>query len=156
MKWRWLLLMGSLALSACAAWQVREPLGVTIADLRPLEMNLLEQRYAVTVRVLNPNNVDIAFDGVAFDLEFNGKPFAKGVSRRGGVVPRLGEALIDLQVVSGLQNILRQLAELQKADQPRLAYRIHGRLYVPGGLGFIPFDTTGEFSLPASGGRSRS
>ncbi len=156
MRRGWLPLVCAVTLCACAAWQAREPLGVTIADFTLLEVNLLEQRYAVTVRLLNPNNVDIAFDGVAFDLEVNGKPFAKGVSSRGGVLPRLGEALIDLQVVSGLQNILRQLGELQKADQPRLTYRIHGRLYAPGGLGFIPFDTTGEFSLPASGGRSRS
>ncbi len=153
MRRGWILLTCAVVLSACAAWQIREPLGVTIADLKPIEVNLLEQRYAVTVRVLNPNNVDIAFDGVAFDLEVNGKPFAKGVSNRGGVVPRLGEALIDLQVVSGLQNVLRQLSELQKAEQPRFTYRVKGRLYASGGLGFIPFDTTGELSFPTRGGK---
>lgn len=148
------LLTCLLGLSACAGWEMREPLGVTIADITPLQMNVLEQRYAVTLRVLNPNDAEIAFDGVAFDLEINGKHFAKGVSSRGGVVPRFGEALVDLQVVTGLQNILQQVVELQKGDRAGFSYRITGRLHSAGGLGFIPFDAKGEFAFPSGSGKS--
>ena len=156
---RWLragLLAGLLGLAACAVWGVREPLNVTIADIKPIEMSVLEQRFAVKVRLLNPNDVDIAFDGVAFDLEINGKPFAKGVSSQSSLVPRFGEALVDLQMVSGLHNILRQIAELQKGDLSSVSYRIKGRLHPVGGLGFIPFDATGEFAFPTGGGKSGS
>ncbi len=143
-----------VGLTACAAWGIREPLNVTIADITPLEMSVLEQRYTVKVRLLNPNDTEIAFDGVVFDLEINGNPFAKGVSSQGGVVPRFGEALIDVQMVSGLQNILRQLAQLQKGDRTGFSYRIKGRLHSAGGLGSIPFDKSGEFAFPADGGKS--
>ncbi len=142
-----------LGLSACAAWAIREPLNVTIADITPLDVNLLEQRYAVKVRLLNPNDAEIAFDGVAFELEINGKPFAKGVSDRGGTVPRFGEAVIDMQVVSGLQNVLRQIAELQKGDRAGFTYRVKGRLHTSGGLS-VPFDTKGEFALPSGDDKS--
>ncbi len=148
------LLACLLGLSACAGWGMREPLGVTIADITPLEMSLLEQRYAVKVRLLNPNDAEIAFDGVAFDLEINGKPFAKGVSGRGGVVPRFGEALVDLQVVTGLHDILRQIPELQKGNQTGFTYRITGRLHSAGGLGFIPFEAKGEFAFPSGSEKS--
>lgn len=141
-------------LSACAGWGVREPLSVTIADISPLEMSVLEQRYAVKVRLLNPNDAEIAFDGLVFDLEINGKPFAKGVSNQGGAVPRFGEAVIEVQVVSGLQNILRQIAELQKGERAGFTYQIKGRLHPTGGLGSIPFDTKGEFAFPAGSGKS--
>lgn len=142
-----------LGLSACAVWAIREPLNVTIADITPLDVNLLEQRYAVKVRLLNPNDAEIAFDGVAFELEINGKPFAKGVSDRGGTVPRFGEAVIDMQVVSGLQNVLRQIAELQKGDRAGFTYRVKGRLHTSGGLS-VPFDTKGEFALPSGDDKS--
>lgn len=145
-----------LGLSACAGWGVREPLNATIADITPLDMSVLEQRYAVKVRLLNPNDAEIAFDAVVFDLEINDKPFAKGVSRQGGVLPRFGEAVIEMQVVSGLQNILRQIAELQKGDRAGFTYRIKGRLHSTGGLGSIPFDTKGEFAFPTGGGKSGS
>jgi LEA14-like dessication related protein len=135
---------------------VREPLNATIADITPLDMSVLEQRYAVKVRLLNPNDAEIAFDAVVFDLEINDKPFAKGVSRQGGVLPRFGEAVIEMQVVSGLQNILRQIAELQKGDRAGFTYRIKGRLHSTGGLGSIPFDTKGEFAFPTGGGKSGS
>ena len=45
---RWCLraafLTGLLGLAACAAWEIREPLSVTIADISPIEVSLLEQR----------------------------------------------------------------------------------------------------------------
>jgi len=129
-------------------------LSVTIADITPLEMTVLEQRYAVKVRLLNPNDAEVGFDGVVFALEINGRPFARGVSSQGGVVPRFGEALIDLQVVSGLQDILRQILELQKGDRTGFSYRVKGSLHPTGGLGSIPFDTQGEFAFPTGGGKS--
>ena len=142
-----------LGVSACASWGMREPLSVTVADITPLDVNLLEQRYAVKVRLLNPNDVEIAFDGVVFDLEINDKPFAKGVSDRGGTVPRFGEAVIDMQVVSGLQDILRQIAEIQRGDRTGFTYHVKGRLHTNGGF-VIPFDTKGEFGLPLGGEKS--
>ncbi len=154
MRWGWVPLLCAIWLSACASWQWREPLGVTIADFTPIEMTLLEQRYAVTVRLVNPNDTDIAFDGVAFDLEINGKPFAKGVSNRPGVIPRFGEALIELQVVSGLQHILGQISQIQKGDQAGFTYRIKGRIHSGGLFGSVPFSTSGEFALPAGSGKS--
>lgn len=132
------------ALAGCAV--VREPLSATVAGIRPLEVGLLEQRFAVTVRVLNPNDFDIAFDGVVFDLELNGKPFARGVANDRGTIPRFGEALIEVNVVSGLAGVLRQIREVQ-AGREKVAYRLSGRLSA-GPLGTVPFDTKGELRLP--------
>jgi LEA14-like dessication related protein len=156
MKKGLLVFVCALMLGACAGLLIREPLNVTIAEFKPVEIGVLEQRYAVKVRLLNPNDTDVAFDGAVFDVEINGKPFATGVSDKGGTVPRFGEALIDLQVVSGLQNILRQINELQKGDRTSVTYRIKGRLHLAGGIGTVPFDTTGEFAFPIGGGKSGS
>jgi len=55
-------------------------------------------------------------------------------------------------VVSGLQNILRQVAELQKGDRTGFTYRVKGRLSSRGLA--IPFETRGEFSFPLGGEKS--
>jgi LEA14-like dessication related protein len=142
-------------LYACTALSMQEPLSVTIADLKPIEVGLLEQRYALKVRVLNPNDVEIAFDGVVFDLEVNDVAFAKGVSNQKSVIPRFGEAVIDVQAVSGLQNILMQINELLKGERTTLTYRIKGRLHT-GGFGYTRFDSSGEIALPAGMRKSGS
>jgi LEA14-like dessication related protein len=148
-----LLLIVACGLPGCAGLGVREPLGVTIADLRPIEVGLFEQRYAIKARVLNPNDADIPYEAVVFDVDLNGKPFAKGVSNQAGLVPRFGEALIELTVVSGLQNILRQVNELTKGDRGSVSYRIRGRLHSPSVPWPITFDTTGELTFPKGGGK---
>ena len=141
----------AVLLAACAAFGLREPLSATVADVRPLEVTLLEQRFAVTVRVLNPNDLDIEFDGVVFDLELNGKPFAKGVSNRKGTIPRFGEALIDVNVVSGLSGILRQVNEL-RSGREAMTYRLSGRV-ATGAFGTVPFESKGELRLPGPAGK---
>jgi LEA14-like dessication related protein len=156
MKKGLLVFVCSLMLGACAGFGVREPLNVTIAEFTPVEIGILEQRYAVKVRLLNPNDSEVSFDGVVFELEINGKLFAKGVSDKGGAVPRFGEALIDLRVVSGIQDILRQIGEFQKGDRTGFTYRIKGRLHLAGGFGSVPFDTTGEFAFPTGAPKSGS
>ena len=153
MKKGLLALLCSISLNACAAFSMQEPLNVTLADLKPIEVGVLEQRYALKVRLLNPNDVEIAFDGVVFDLEINDTPFAKGVSNQSSVIPRFGEAVIDVQAVSGLQNILRQINELLKGERTSLTYRIKGRLH-SGGFGFTRFDSSGEIAIPATSRKS--
>jgi LEA14-like dessication related protein len=148
-----LALLCAVALDGCAALSMQEPLNVTIADLQPIEVGVLEQRYALKVRLLNPNDTEIAFDGLVFDLEINDTPFAKGVSNQSSVIPRFGEAVIDVQAVSGLQNILRQINELLKGERTSLTYRIKGRLH-GGTFGFAPFDSSGAIAIPAESRKS--
>jgi LEA14-like dessication related protein len=153
---RVLLPLSVLFLGACALFGLQEPLSVTVANLTPIEVGLLEQRYALKVRLLNPNDTDITFDGVVFDLEINGKPFAKGVSSQSSVIPRFGEALIDVQVVSGIQHIIRQINELTKANRTSVTYRIKGRLHTGGFPGSIGFDSSGEFTFPTAPGKTNN
>ena len=148
MKKALLMLLCVISLEACAAFSMQEPLSVTIADLQPIEVGILEQRYALKVRLLNPNDAEITFDGVVFELAINDVAFAKGVSNQSSVIPRFGEAVIDVHAVSGLQNILMQINELLKGERTTLTYRIKGRLHT-GGFGYTRFDSSGEIAIPA-------
>lgn len=149
--------LGLAALGGCAGLRLgmQKP-EVTVANIRLLEGNLLEQRFLLTLRVMNPNTSEIAIEGLTFKVDLNGQPFAKGVGNQPVVIPRLGEAMVEVTATTGLGGLLRQLKALGKG-RDKVDYRISGRL-VTGSFGGIDFDQTGEVELPkglaeAAGGK---
>lgn len=143
---------GLLVLAGCAGlpFGLEKP-DVSIAGIRLLDGNLIEQRFVLTLRITNPNRVEIPIEGLNFDLDLNEQPFARGVSNRALVVPRLGEATMDVTVSTGLNGWLRQLGELGKG-RDKADYRIRGRL-VTGSLGGFDFDRRGQVDLARLLGR---
>lgn len=138
-----------LALSACAGMPVgMEPLSVTLADVRPSQMGLLEQEYMMKLRIQNPNDFDVPLQGVAFDVELNGKTFAKGVSRQDEVVPAFGDVLLEVKAFSSLGDVLNQVSGLRAGPPERIAYRVQGKLAQTRGMS-MPFDSTGSIDLSA-------
>ncbi len=149
-------MLGLTALGGCAGLRLgmQKP-EVTVANIRLLDGNLLEQRFLLTLRVMNPNTSEIAIEGLTFKVDLNGQPFAKGVGNQPVVVPRLGEALVEVTATTGLGGLLRQLKAFKGRE--KVDYRISGRL-VTGNFGGIDFDQTGEVELPKglgeAGGKS--
>lgn len=139
-------MLGLTALGGCAGLQLgmQKP-EVTVANIRLLDGNLLEQRFLLTLRVMNPNTSEIAIEGLTFKVDLNGQPFAKGVGNQPVVVPRLGEAMVEVTATTGLGGLLRQFKAFKGRE--KVDYRISGRL-VTGNFGGIDFDQTGEVELP--------
>jgi len=121
---------------------------VTLAGLSVVEPGVLEQRYGLRLRIQNPNPAEIQVSGLSFEIELNDQAFARGVSNRPATVPGLGEAVLEVEAVSTLESLLRQVMELQQNPERPLRYRLRGKLY--GGSWSIPypFDHSGEFRLP--------
>ena len=139
-------MLGLTALGGCAGLRLgmQKP-EVTVANIRLLDGNLLEQRFLLTLRVMNPNTSEIAIEGLTFKVDLNGQPFARGVGNQPVVVPRLGEAMVDVTATTGLGGLLRQFKAFKGRE--KVDYRISGRL-VTGSFGGIDFDQTGEVELP--------
>jgi len=139
-------MLGLTALGGCAGLRLgmQKP-EVSVANIRLLDGNLLEQRFLLTLRVMNPNTSEIAIEGLTFKVDLNGQPFAKGVGNQPVVVPRLGEAMVEVTATTGLGGLLRQLKAFKGRE--KVDYRISGRL-VTGNFGGIDFDQTGEVELP--------
>ncbi|KAA3652997.1 MAG: hypothetical protein DWQ11_09770 [Proteobacteria bacterium] len=148
----------ALVLAGCASLPLNmQPPEVSVSDLRLLDVGLFEQRFGLSLRVLNPNDAEIPIDGLSFTVELNGKPFAKGVSNQAVTVPRLSEAMLEVEAVSSLTGLLRQFGAMAKG-QERIDYRIHGTLYTGRLFGGVPFDQRGEvdfadLGVPAGTGR---
>lgn len=140
--WLMILLVGCAGLSGLS----QKP-EVTLAGLELAEFKLFEQRFRMKLRILNPNDTELKINGLSFDVDLNGLPFAKGLSDRAVTVPRMGEAVLDVQATSNLGSVLKQLRELRKSGRERVDYRLSGRINVDG-FGSIPFERRGEVQIP--------
>jgi LEA14-like dessication related protein len=141
----------TLLLGACATLgPYKEPPRVSLASIQPKEMGLLEQRYGLQLRILNPNDTAIPLEGLSYTLEINDREFAYGVSRQSVSIPAYGEALLDVDVVSNLLNVLRQVQEIGTEKRSSLKYRLSGKMNLTSRVGSLPFDYQGELNyLPA-------
>ena len=139
----------ALLLAGCAGFGVREPLRVSVAGLDPLPGEGMEARFVLKMRVQNPNETALDFDGVVVNLELAGKDFASGVSDQRGNVPRYGESIIAVPVTVPATAILKQMFSIAITGKPpsKFDYRLTGRL---GGIGLggARFESEGELSLP--------
>ena len=140
-----------LALQGCAIFQGRDPLHVTVLGVEPLESQGLELRMLVKLRVQNPNDAPIDYNGVALEMNVQGKTFATGVSDASGSVPRFGEAVIAVPVtVSAFRMLGQAFAMIRGGGSGKITYEMKGKLN-SSSFSSTHFHTQGEFNLPATG-----
>ena len=146
-----LLCLLALAVTACATTgSFPEPPRVTLTSIQPKDMTLLEQRYSLQLRIMNPNDVALPVEGLSYALEINGREFAYGVSNAEVSIPPFSEALLDVEVVSNLLNVMQQVQELQGEQHDSLSYRLSGKLSLANSPARLPFEYAGELKyLPA-------
>jgi LEA14-like dessication related protein len=141
------LLAVVVLLTACAGLnRYPERPRVSLVSIQPKEVALLEQRYALQIRILNPNEAAIPVAGMSYSLELNGREFAYGVSRQAVTIPAFGEALLDVDVVSNLLNIMQQMQEMSETRQENLRYRLVGKISLSNSALSLPFDYQGELT----------
>jgi LEA14-like dessication related protein len=140
-----------LALGGCAGMFSRDEMRINVVGIEPLEGQGLEMRFDVKLRLQNPNETPIEYDGVALELELNGKPFASGVSDQKGTVSRFGETVLSVPVTVSAFAAARQALDLADgAELGNLPYVLRGKL--AGGLfGATRFTHKGTLVLPGSG-----
>lgn len=143
-----LLTLLALGLGSCASLVQREPVRINVVGLEALPGEGMEMRFKVKLRVQNPNETPIDFDGLALELELNGKPFATGVSDRTGSVARFGEALVEIPVsVSAIAVVRQALGVIDGDTTAEVPYTLRGRL-AGGLLGGTRFSDSGMLKLP--------
>jgi LEA14-like dessication related protein len=148
---RWVQAAGAMVLAGllvgCAGLGLREPIQVNLVGIEPLPGEGMEIRMAVKLRVQNPNDVALDFDGVSIALDLRGSSFATGVSAERGSVPRFGETVITVPVsVSALAAFRQFIGIATTPDKPGVDYALRGRLSSTG-FGGMRFESKGEIKL---------
>jgi LEA14-like dessication related protein len=137
-----------LFVAGCATLQGQEALRVNVVGLEKLEGEGFELRFAVKLRVQNPNTSGVDFDGIALDLDVNGRALANGVSSARGSIPRFGETVVTVPVsVSAIAAVRQMLGLIDGNAKGELPYKLRGRL--GGGVfGSQSFSSEGTLKLP--------
>lgn len=144
------LLAVSVLISGCAALAPRDPLQVTLAGVEPLQGQGLEMRMNVKLRVQNPNDEPVEYNGVALSMDVQGKTFATGVSDATGAIPRFGEAVITVPMTISAFRMVRQAMDMMSgAGVHKIEYEMKGKLSGAGSSA-TRFKNKGQFDLPTT------
>lgn len=146
--WRWFAAAGAgIVLAGCVGLMGREPINVNMVGLDPLPGEGMELRMAVKLRVQNPNDTALDYDGIAVELDVRGATFATGVSNERGSIARFGEAIVTVPVSISALAVMRQAIGLSSGESARINYTLRGRM-AGAGMGGMRFESSGEFDLP--------
>ena len=140
-----IILLFATVLAGCAT--VQSPLEsphVSLIDLRLLSATLFEQRYALKIRVQNPNPVELPISGMDFRLDINDVELGRGVSDKSVTVPAYGEEVFEINLVSNFARIVNQIRAFESGQGQSLRYRLAGGISVENRIGKLPFDYHGE------------
>jgi LEA14-like dessication related protein len=138
----------ALTLVACAGLR-RDPVQVTVADIESLPGEGLELRMLVKLRIQNPNDTPVEYDGVYVKLDVMDRTLGTGVSDERGSIPRFGESVISVPVTVSTLGAAVQALGFVFDGRPtdRVTYNLEGKLDGPT-FGSTRFRAKGEFSMP--------
>lgn len=147
---RVLALASAAALLPGCALPGSDPVQVQVVGVESLPGEGLELRLLCKLRVQNPNDAPIVYDGVYVELEVRGSTFASGVSDASGTVPRFGEAVLEVPVAVSAMRFARQAIGLfTSSDRSRIDYVLRGKISGPG-FRSVRFESKGAIDLSAA------
>lgn len=141
------ILLVASGLGACSNLPQRDPVQVYVVGVEPLPGQGLELRMLVKLRVQNPNDASIEYDGVSIAMEVQGRTFASGVSDAAGSVPRFDERIIEVPVSISALRVLRGAAGIAQSNTQKIEYELKGKLAGPL-FRSVRFTSKGEVALP--------
>lgn len=139
------LIFIAMLLSSCATLSPDfEKPELQLTNLSMLPAQGLEQRFRLTFRVTNPNNISFPVDGMNFKLNLHGLQVATGVSDKKFVLEPLSDNTFEVDVSASLFNSGRVLLDIMNSKPQELAYEINAKIFTSKGLwGSIPVTRSG-------------
>jgi LEA14-like dessication related protein len=129
------------------------PPRVTLADLRLIGSNLIEQEFQLRLRIVNANNYQLSLSGLRYNLRLNERDFLEGVSNGTVTVPRLSETTVLARGRTNTIELVDQVLTIVEAKEFR--YALEGVAYIDGGpVAGVPFNAGGDIRLTPPFGRS--
>ena len=138
-----------LLLAGCAALAPDNAPKVDVVGIEPLPAQGLALRMAVKLRIVNPSNATVEYNGVYVEINVDDQSYASGVSDAQGSVPRFSEAVLDVPVTVNTLAVVRQALTIAggvERSSP-IRYQLRGKISGPL-FRSHRFESTGELPLP--------
>jgi LEA14-like dessication related protein len=151
MLFRLFVMFALFALAGCSALPLNAvPPKVSVAEVEVRSLGLFEQHFDVGLRVANPNDYDLTIEALDFELEINGRPLAKGVSRGGVLIPAASSTVVRVDATMQSHDLIEQIKALQTESlKDGVPYRIRGRVKTGRSPLWLPFDHRGVYGSDA-------
>ena len=127
-RYGWIVIVWGLVGCATPLPDHIESPSVTIANVDVVGLTVFEQRYKLSLRIQNPNAFDLPVRGMAVSMLINGKEIGKGVNNEHFTLPAIGEAVRDIEIVSGIDRLAHALQPPRSNATPAANFYLHGRL----------------------------
>lgn len=134
----------------CVAPQKVQAPSIALQDVKLLNAEGFTQRLQVELLVSNPNDFDIPLTGLKFSMQMNGLDFAEGLSNQRVDIPRLGRAVVPVEVTVSVLAVMKQLQAIQM--KKGVDYRVAGTVYLDHVLlPSVDFDRQGKVDFNIDG-----
>ncbi|MCC5809156.1 MAG: LEA type 2 family protein [Ectothiorhodospiraceae bacterium] len=143
-----ILLIG-LLMAGCSSMQPQlEDPEFRLSKVEPLSLGLLEQRFRLTISVVNPNSVALPVRHVSYDVQVAGMDFASGMSNERFTIPARDTGDFTVEATTNLMESLPKLLSMVRAGERRLPYELNGEVeYGRFFRGMQPFSRKGNVQL---------
>lgn len=143
-----LLLSLFMLLTGCQSLRELESPDVTLADINLESASLLQQHWALTLSVLNPNDRNITINSLDYEVYLNGARFARGLTGEKVVLNAMSETQVKTRISTNVLSSLKQLQKVQHLQGKPLDYRLTGKARVAGSPIPLHFDQDGQITVP--------
>lgn len=125
-----LLLMISLfCLSSCATLNtVYEKPSVELVSFKALPADGFEQNFEVGLKLTNPNNFDLPFNGISYQLSVAGETLAHGVAANIPTAAAYGESRFVVPVSASLIEGFKVIRALLNSQGKDISYQLKAKL----------------------------
>lgn len=145
-------LFSTLLLSGCSTMGVLDfdDPEIELLALQPLPSQGMEARFLVKLRVVNPNAIPLAVDGMSYDVFIRDSKVLSGVSNEGLKVDAYSESVAELEVAAGMFGSLALIRDLlSNPTDGGLPYKLNAKLSRSGLGGAIRVSREGIIDLNA-------
>mgnify|MGYP001096909949 CR=1 FL=1 len=116
-------------LASCAVWSpgYQQP-EVPLTNIEPLSRKGLEQRFAITLNILNSNDATLKISGLSYHLKLQGHKVVSGVSAGLKPIPAFSQSTIQLEATANIFGGFRALESLMNSNGGPVEFELETRI----------------------------
>ena len=124
---------------------------VEVVAIKPLSSSGFEARFLISLRVLNPNDVQLDIEGIYYELDVQGSRLLSGTSAEPVTVPAYGEAVVDVDAAASMLGSLSLVRELMSSPPDGgISYELNAKISISNWLRAVRVKREGRLGEPLS------
>ena len=141
-------------LSGCATMNLdyEEP-SVELISFKALPTNGFEQNFEIGLKLTNPNNFDLPFNGISYQLNVAGETLAHGVAANIPTAEAYGESRFVVPISTSLLGGIKVIRALMDSKGQDISYQLKAKLDIA--IPFVPKLTVFQNGIIPLGHKSR-